>query len=49
MKVLSLNCNKFGGKTSNGRGKIYNNLVVEKLIAITKFFLDTDDENVVFF
>ena len=49
MKVLSLNCNKFGGKASNGKGKIYDNLIAEKLIAITKFFLDTDDENVVFF
>lgn len=48
MKVLSLNCNKFGGQASNGKGKIYDDLIAEKLIAIIKFFLDTDDENVVF-
>lgn len=33
---------------SNGKGTIYDNLIAEKIIAIIKFFLDTDDENVVF-
>lgn len=49
MNILSLNCNKFGGKNpNNGKGEIYDELIVEKLTVIIKFFLDTNDKNVIF-
>lgn len=48
MQVLSINCNKFGGSLSNGKGEEYNKQVVAKFISIIDVFLDLDDENVVF-
>lgn len=45
MKVLSLNCNKFGGQASNGKGKIYDDLIAEKLIANVVFLNEINNAN----
>jgi exonuclease III len=49
MKILSINCNKFGGSEQNGKGEIYSEQIMSNLVLLAKFHLDLDENNLVIF
>ncbi|WKB70981.1 hypothetical protein [Ligilactobacillus ruminis] len=49
MEVLSVNCNKCGGVRPNGKGEIYDTLIVEQIKNMVEDFLELEENNVIFF
>lgn len=47
MKLFSLNCNKFAGAVSDGKGEYYDGNVLKRLVWAIQLFLDLDDDNLV--
>ena len=49
MKILSINCNKFGGIERNGKGEIFCEQIMRNFVLLAKFLLDLDENNLVIF
>ncbi len=47
MKLFSLNCNKFAGCISDGKGEYFDADILRRIVWIVQLFLDLDDDNLV--
>ena len=47
MRILSVNCNKFGGMAPNGKGALLFPDVVDRIVLLTKFTLELEEDSLV--